>query len=90
MTGVLSLGFYGVSVIALLQSCLGRFELEVDRPRREFSDSPGTVSREGIVFEEQEQDQPDQEGITFVICRAMISIARKALGTAAVPVRILM
>ncbi len=66
MTGVLSLGFYGVSAIALLQACLSRFELEVDRPRREFSDSPGSISREGIEFEEQEQVQPDQEGITFV------------------------
>ena len=66
MTGVLSLAFYGVSAYALLHACLSRFETEVDRPRRGFSDNPDSVSREGIVFEEQEQDKPDQDGILFV------------------------
>ena len=66
MTGVLSLAFYGVSAFALLHACLSRFETEVDRPRRGFSDYPDSVSREGIVFEEQEQDKPDQDGILFV------------------------
>ena len=31
-----------------------------------LSDYPDSVSREGIVFEEQEQDKPDQDGILFV------------------------
>jgi len=66
MTGVLSLAFYGVSAFALLHACLSRFETEVDRPRRGFSDYPDSVSREGIVFEEQEQDKPDRDGILFV------------------------
>ncbi|HMF38105.1 MAG TPA: hypothetical protein VKF17_15775 [Isosphaeraceae bacterium] len=66
MTGVLSLAFYGVSAFALLHAFLSRFETEVDRPRRGFSDYPESVSREGIVFEEQEQDKPDQDGIVFV------------------------
>jgi hypothetical protein len=66
MTGVFSLAFYGVSAFVLLHACLSRFETEVDRPRRGFSDYPDSVSREGIVFEEQEQDKPDQDGILFV------------------------
>ena len=66
MTGVLSLAFYGVSAFVLLHACLSRFEIEVDRPRRGFSDYPDSVSREGIGFEEQEQDKPDQDGILFV------------------------
>jgi hypothetical protein len=66
MTGMLSFAFYGVSAFALLHACLSRFEIEVDRPRRGFSNDPDSVSREGIVFEEQEQDKPDQDGILFV------------------------
>ena len=66
MTGVLSLAFYGVSAFALLHACLSRFDTEVDRPRRGFSDYPESLSREGIVFEEPEQDKPDQDGIVFV------------------------
>ncbi len=66
MTGVLSLAFYGVSAFALLHACLSRFEIEVDRPRRGSADYPESVSREGIVFEEREQDKPDQDGILFV------------------------
>jgi len=66
MTFVFSLAFYGVSAFVLLHACLSRFETEVGRPRRGFSDYPDSVSREGIVFEEQEQDQPDQDGILLV------------------------
>ena len=66
MTGMLSFAFYGVSAFALLHACLSRFEIEVDRPRRGFSNDPDSGSREGIVFEEQEQDKPDQDGILFV------------------------
>ncbi len=66
MTFVLSLAFYGVSAFALLHACLSRFEIEVDRPRRGFADDPERVSREGIVFEEQEPDKLDQDGILFV------------------------
>ena len=66
MTGVFSLAFYGVSAFVLLHACLSRFETEVGRPRRGFSDYPDSVSREGIVCEEREQDKPDQDGILFV------------------------
>ena len=66
MKAVLSLAFYGVSAFALLAAGLSRFEIEVDRPRRSFVDDPETMSSEGIVFEEQEQDEPDQDGIPFV------------------------
>ena len=66
MTGLLSLGFYGGSALALFQSCLGRFEREVDRPRRELPDYLENVSSEGIVFDEQQQDQTDQDGIRFL------------------------
>lgn len=66
MTGMLSFAFYGVSAFVLLHACLSRFEIEVDRPRRGFSNDSESVSREGIVFEEQEQDKPDQDGILFV------------------------
>jgi len=66
ITVVFSLAFYGGSAFALLHACLSRFEIEVDRPRRGFSDDPASVSREGIVFEEQEPDEPDQDGILFV------------------------
>ncbi len=66
MTFVLSLAFYGVSAFVLLHACLSRFETEAGRPRRGFSDDPDRVSREGIVFEEQEPDKLDQDGILFV------------------------
>jgi len=65
MTGVLSLAFYGVSAFALFHACLNRYEIEVGRPRRNVSYLPGSVSREGIVFEEEENEL-DEEGIRFL------------------------
>ncbi len=61
LTFVLSLVFYGVAAVALLHACLNRFDIEVDRPRRRLAVDPERVSREGIVFEEQDPDRPPAE-----------------------------
>ena len=66
MTFVLSMVFYGVSAFALIHACLSRFDIEVDRPPRDPSDASGIASSEGIVFEEEIQDQPEEDGIRFV------------------------
>jgi ABC-type Na+ efflux pump permease subunit len=64
VTALVSLGFYGITSFALLHSCLNRFEIAVDRPRRAFSIYPRYVSRAGIAFPDEDGSSP--EGIHFV------------------------
>ncbi len=65
LTFVLSLVFYGVAAVALLHACLNWFEIVVDRPRRRLAVDLDRVSREGIVFAEQEPDRPPAESLKF-------------------------
>jgi ABC-type Na+ efflux pump permease subunit len=64
VTGIVSLGFYGITAFALLHACLNRFVIVVDRPRKAFSIYPRYVSRAGIVFPDEAGSSP--EGIQFV------------------------
>lgn len=65
VTYLVSIAFYGALAFAFFQTCLNRFDIEVDRPRRPDDLGPGAASREGIEF----QDPPEEstvEGIEFM------------------------
>jgi hypothetical protein len=52
LTGFLCLALYGSLAFGLYHLCLGRFELEVDRPRREFPGYRGKDSASGSVLDD--------------------------------------
>ncbi len=67
VTFVINIGFYSALTFALFHTCLARFEIEVDRPRlRDPYDDSKILDREGIVFQEQANNDTEQDGIVFV------------------------
>ncbi|MBV8488621.1 MAG: ABC transporter permease [Planctomycetaceae bacterium] len=53
-TGFLCLALYGPLTLGLFYLCLSRFELEVDRPRREFPGYSGRGNARGAVLDDED------------------------------------
>lgn len=64
LAGIVSLVGYALAAVGLYLGCLSRFEIQVDRPRRELLGSLWPAHREGIVFEDE--SETGAEGIEFV------------------------
>jgi ABC-type transport system involved in multi-copper enzyme maturation permease subunit len=64
LTGIVSLGLYGLTAVGLYHSCLNRFDIEAGRPPGDYLKSPGNASREGIMF--ADEAETSDEGIEFI------------------------
>ncbi|HKM54050.1 MAG TPA: ABC transporter permease, partial [Isosphaeraceae bacterium] len=53
-TGLLTVAIYGFLALGLFHLCLGRFEIEVDRPRRDFPGYRGKSGARGAVLDDED------------------------------------
>jgi len=58
-TGLLSVAIYGFLALGLFRFCLDRFEIEVDRPRREFPGYRGKGGARGPVLDDEDDEDED-------------------------------
>jgi ABC-type transport system involved in multi-copper enzyme maturation permease subunit len=61
MTGIISLGWYGIASICLIRMCLERIEAACNRPSRPILMSPCRVSSAGITFLDDDAERPEDE-----------------------------